>query len=66
MGKFAGARAAQHACVEHSQDENGRDLLRSMFGGPTKKPSELLILKTNVGVHYALARSTVNLVTAFG
>ena len=28
---------------EHNQDENERDLLRSMFGGPTKKPSELLI-----------------------
>ena len=42
-GKFAGARAPQHACVEHNQDEHERDLLRSMFGGPTRSPSELLI-----------------------
>ena len=66
MGNFAGARAHQHACVEHNQDKNERDLLMSMFGGPTKNPSELFILKTHVGLPYAPARSTVNLATAFG
>jgi hypothetical protein len=59
-------RAAQHACVEHNQDKNERDLLRSIFGGHTRNPMEVFILNTHVGVPYALARSTVNLVTAFG
>ena len=51
MGKFAGgkgtswvklrgARAPHHECVEHNQNKNERDLLRSMFGDRTRKDKQ--------------------------
>jgi len=77
MGKFAGckgissvnlrgARGHLHECVNHNQDKNERDLLRSMFGVSLRNRLELLIGKTHVGVTYASARSTVNLGAALG
>ena len=35
--KLRGARAPHHECVEHNQNKNERDLLRSMFGDRTRK-----------------------------
>ena len=74
MGKFMkyknissvnlrGARAHTHGCVNHNQNKNERDLLRSVFGASPQNPLELLMGKTHVGVTYTSARSTVNLVT---
>ena len=66
LGKIAEGKSAPHECVEHNQNKNERDLLRSMFGASPRNPSELLIGKTYVGATSASARSTVNLATALG
>ena len=59
-------RAAQHACVEQKQDKNEGDALRLTFGGHTRNPMEVIIANIHVSVAYPLARSIVNLVSAFG